>query len=199
MRNRYGGYAHADIPASFFPISWRLRNTASAIVVMHDDLVKFGDTDLAEAIKRLPGVTVSGGGIAMRGLGNGYTQILLNGEKAPAGFTFESLSPDMIERIEIRRAATADVSTQAIAGTINIVLRKAPKTAAREFKASVVQGSGNSTPSANGQISDTEGERAWTLGGSGLHRHADITEPAGVCWGWGRFCGGPVRGNSATR
>jgi outer membrane receptor for ferrienterochelin and colicins len=155
----------------------RREDTASAIIVTHDDLVKFGDSDLAEAIKRLPGVTVSaGGGIAMRGLGNGYTQILLNGEKAPTGFTFESLSPDMIDRIEIRRAATADVSTQAIAGTINIVLRKAAKTATREFKASVLQGSGNFTPSVNGQISDAEGERAWTLGGSGLHRHADITE-----------------------
>jgi outer membrane receptor for ferrienterochelin and colicins len=158
----------------------RREDTASAIVIGHDDLVKFGDNDLAEAIKRLPGVTVStSGGIAMRGLGNGYTQILLNGDKAPAGFTFESLSPDMIERIEIRRSATADVSTQAIAGTINIVLRKAAKAARREFKASVLQGSGNFTPSVNWQISDNsnrESERAWALGGSGLHRHFDVTE-----------------------
>lgn len=37
----------------------------------------------------------------MRGLGAGYTQILINGERAPAGFSMDSLAPDVIERIEV--------------------------------------------------------------------------------------------------
>lgn len=160
----------------------RRDDTAGAIIVPHDELVKFGDTELVDAIKRLPGVTVNANGIAMRGLGNGYTQILLNGEKAPPGFTFDSLSPDMIERIEIRRAATADLGTQAVAGTINIVLRKAPapgsagKPPQREFKAGFLHGSGHDMPSASVQLSGTDRDRAWTFDVSGSSRHADLTD-----------------------
>ena len=44
----------------------------------------------------------------MRGLGSGFTQILVDGERAPAGFSVEDLPPDQMERIEIYRAPTAE-------------------------------------------------------------------------------------------
>jgi outer membrane receptor for ferrienterochelin and colicin len=78
----------------------------------------------------LPGVTVDGVAgrdrtIRLRGLGNGYARVLLNGDPVPPGFSLDSLEPSQIERIEILRAPTADLGAQAIAGTINIVLRRA--------------------------------------------------------------------------
>jgi iron complex outermembrane receptor protein len=84
---------------------------------------------LGEVLKRLPGVTIQGapgrgGGIRMRGLGGGYTQILLDGQRVPPGFSIESLTPDMVEKVEILRAPTAETGARAIAGTINIVLRE---------------------------------------------------------------------------
>jgi iron complex outermembrane receptor protein len=60
----------------------------------------------------------------MRGMGNGYTQMLVNGERPPPGFSLESLSPEQVERIEVIRGPVAEHSTQAIAGTINIILRE---------------------------------------------------------------------------
>jgi outer membrane cobalamin receptor len=95
----------------------RKDDTATKIVVNSAEIMKFGDTQLADVLKRLPGITVQGSSIRMRGLGNGYTQILIDGERAPPGFTIDQLSPTMIERIEIIRAATAEFSTQSIAGT----------------------------------------------------------------------------------
>ena len=79
-------------------------------------------------LKRLPGVTIQGrpgrgGAIRLRGLGSGYTQILLDGERVPPGFSLDSLTPEQIERIEILRAPTAETGARAIAGTINIVTR----------------------------------------------------------------------------
>jgi outer membrane receptor for ferrienterochelin and colicins len=117
----------------------RRDDTASKIVVNHDEIVKYGDTNVLDVLKRVPGVTVSGSGgrggeIRMRGLGSGYTQILINGERAPPASTSSSLAPDVIERIEVLRAASAEFSTQSIAGTINIVLKKAVKAAQRELK-----------------------------------------------------------------
>ena len=103
----------------------RKEDTASSIVLTRDDLAANGDRTLADALRRLPGITISdSAGIRMRGLGNGYTQVLLNGQPAPNGFSLDSLPPELIERVEVLRTASAVLGTQGIAGTINIVLRK---------------------------------------------------------------------------
>ncbi len=60
----------------------------------------------------------------MRGIGTGYTQILIDGERMPPGFAIDQPAPDQIERIEILRAPTAETGARAIAGTINIILRE---------------------------------------------------------------------------
>ncbi|UZW58592.1 TonB-dependent receptor [Lysobacter enzymogenes] len=106
----------------------RRDDTASRIVVASDELTRYGDDTLADALKRLPGVSVSdgagGGAIALRGLGKGYTQVLIDGRAAPPGFDPATLRPDQVERIELLRTTTADLRGEAIAGTINIVLAK---------------------------------------------------------------------------
>jgi iron complex outermembrane receptor protein len=107
----------------------RRNSTAGKQVFGREELDRNGDTTLGEVLKRLPGVTLGGGrpgrggDVRMRGLGSGYTQILLNGERAPAGFSLESLSPDQVERVEVMRGPVAENSTRAIAGTINVILR----------------------------------------------------------------------------
>ncbi|WP_417069773.1 TonB-dependent receptor plug domain-containing protein [Niveibacterium terrae] len=107
----------------------RRHSTAAKMVFGREELDRHGDTSLGDVLKRLPGITLSGtpgrgGDIRMRGLGNGYTQILINGEPAPRGFSLDSLAPDQVERIEVMRAPVAEHSARAIAGTINIVLRE---------------------------------------------------------------------------
>lgn len=109
--------------------SRRRNSTASKIVIEREDLDRYGDTVLGDVLRRLPGVTIGGrpgrgGDIRMRGLGSGFTQILVDGERAPAGFAVEDLPPDQVERIEIYRAPTAETGARAIAGTINIILRE---------------------------------------------------------------------------
>ena len=161
----------------------RRDDTASKIVLNHEEIIKFGDTNVLDVLKRLPGVTVSGasgrggGEVRMRGLGSGYTQVLINGERAPAGFSMDSLAPDAIERIEVLRAATAEFSTQSIAGTINIVLKKAIKTAQRELKLSVGAGADTLTPTANLQMSDRKGALSYSLTVNGVHQKFDRDTP----------------------
>jgi outer membrane receptor for ferrienterochelin and colicins len=117
----------------------RRESTAAKIVIGREEIEKQGDATIAEVLKRLPGVTIGGapgrgGAIRMRGLGNGYTQILLDGERMPPGFSVDQLTPEQVEKIEILRAPTAETGARAIAGTINIVLREGQKAAPDDLK-----------------------------------------------------------------
>jgi outer membrane receptor protein involved in Fe transport len=108
----------------------RAQSTTTAIVIGRDELLRHGDANLLEVLKRQPGITIDASAgrepaIRMRGMGAAYVSILLNGSPAPAGFSLESLSPELIERVEIRRVATAETSGQAVAGAINVILRRA--------------------------------------------------------------------------
>jgi len=54
----------------------RIESTVTRIVVNQDEILRYGDTTLADVLKRLPGITVvnvpgQGVDIRMRGLGNG--------------------------------------------------------------------------------------------------------------------------------
>ncbi|HEX5786373.1 MAG TPA: TonB-dependent receptor plug domain-containing protein, partial [Burkholderiaceae bacterium] len=106
----------------------RRESTAAKTVIGREELERQGDGTIADVLKRQPGITLGGapgrgGSPQMRGMG-AYTQILLDGQSLPPGFSVENLTPSMVERIEILRAPTAETGARAIAGTINIVLRE---------------------------------------------------------------------------
>ncbi|MTV40652.1 TonB-dependent receptor plug domain-containing protein [Duganella radicis] len=173
-----------EIKGSAAKYDARRDDTASKTVVNAEEIQKYGDTSVNDVLKRLPGITVGGaagrggGEIRMRGLGVGYTQILINGERAPAGFSIDSLAPDVIERIEVLRAASAEFSTQSIAGTINIVLKKALKAAQRELKLSQAKGSkSSSSPSMSLQMSDKQDRTSYSFGANAWHFRYDRMTP----------------------
>ncbi len=149
----------------------RRQSTAGKIIYGREELDRNGDSSLGEVLKRLPGVTVGGrpgrgGDIRMRGMGNGYTQILINGERAPRGFSMDSLSPDQVERIEIVRGAVAEFSTQAIAGTINIVLREEYKQKTTDLKISLGSEQGRLAPNVSLAVPGEAGSLSYVLSAS---------------------------------
>jgi iron complex outermembrane receptor protein len=120
----------------------RRRDPVARTIVGRDELDRFNDPSVLDVLKRQPGVNLSGGNPRLRGLGAGYTLILVNGERAPPGFSLENLPPSQVERIEITKGPTAEHSAQAVAGTINIILRSAPRQRQRElaFRAGYTRG-----------------------------------------------------------
>ncbi|HWJ96069.1 MAG TPA: TonB-dependent receptor plug domain-containing protein, partial [Telluria sp.] len=137
----------------------RRDDTASKTVLNAEEIRKYGDTNIYDVLKRAPGVTVTGNTIRMRGLGAGYTQILVNGERPPPGFSMDALLPDQIEKIEIIRAASAEYSMQAIAGTINIILRNVVAKPQRDLRV----GAFHSAQSRNAFFSGTWADKAGNL------------------------------------
>ncbi len=112
----------------------RRRASTAKQVYGREELDKFGDTNVADVLQRLPGVSMQGNAPRLRGLGAGYTQILINGDPAPPGFALDQLDPALVERIEVSKGPTATQSAQAVAGTINIILKDAPKRSQRDLR-----------------------------------------------------------------
>ncbi len=142
--------------------SIRKASTASKIVITREEIEKFGDSTVGEVLKRLPGVTTGGrpgrgGDVRMRGMGGGFTQILVDGERMPPGFSLDQLPPEQVERIEVLRAPTAEYGTRAIAGTINVVLREPMKRRLNEFRAGVGVERGRLNPGISWSRNDSFG------------------------------------------
>jgi len=164
----------------------RRQSTAAKIVIGREELDRQGDSTLGEVLKRMPGVTVQGapgrgGPIRMRGLGSGYTQILLDGQRVPPGFSIESLTPEMVEKVEILRAPTAETGARAIAGTINIVLREGQRASLDDLKVGSSFENGQRSDSVNWVHSlNTEGlNGTFTLSGSNgsrLDENTNLTD-----------------------
>jgi outer membrane receptor protein involved in Fe transport len=161
----------------------RAPSTTTSIVVGRDDILRLGDATLSDVLKRQPGITVDASPgkaatIRMRGMGGGYVALLLNGVPAPAGFALESLGPDVIERIEIQRTATAETSSQAVAGTINVILRRAGPVrgaAATEVKAGSAIVDGYLAPQLVAQHSGRAGTLAYTVVATLKHDEKPVT------------------------
>lgn len=141
----------------------RRASTASKIIIGREEIERYGDSTIGEVLKRLPGVTTGGrpgrgGEVRMRGMGGGYTQILVNGERMPPGFSLDELPPEQIERIEVMRAPTAEFGARAIAGTINVVLREALQRRLNEVRTAVSSERGNLRPHLSWTRNDKFGE-----------------------------------------
>ncbi|QQP94662.1 TonB-dependent receptor [Lysobacter enzymogenes] len=143
--------------------------TASPVqVVTRQDIDRSGKATLAEYLQTLTvdgagsvprtygtGFAAGGTGVSLRGLGAGSTLVLLNGRRmAPYGladdgqkvFTDLSVIPmDAVERVEVLKdGASAIYGSDAIAGVVNIILRK-------EFKGVSVRSSYGASGKGDGQ------------------------------------------------
>jgi outer membrane receptor for ferrienterochelin and colicins len=156
----------------------RRQSTAAKIVIGREEIERFGDSNTLEVLKRLPGVTIPGapgrgGAPRLRGMGGGFTQILVDGERISPGFSLESIPPEQIERIEILRAPTAETGARAIAGTINIVLREGFRRKVNDVNLGVQFEHGAVSPNLGWTRNDTVGD--WIVNSSlSLFRNRQI-------------------------
>lgn len=145
----------------------RRRRPVATTIVGREELDRYGDVSVTDVLKRTPGVDTQGGAPRLRGLGSGYTLILVNGERAPPGFSLENLPPSQVERIEITKGPTAEFSAQAVAGTINVILRQPARNRQRELRLGTGYQLERPTANVSGTWADQWGELGVALPFSG--------------------------------
>ncbi|WP_269716616.1 TonB-dependent receptor plug domain-containing protein [Caulobacter sp. NIBR2454] len=117
-------------------ITFRNRTNDANPVLSYDleYFQRFEPVSVGEMLKRVPGVTFTSDvlefdGVSMRGLPPGYTQILINGRRAPGGeadrsFFVDRIPAELVERIEIIRSPRADQPSEGVAGSLNVILKE---------------------------------------------------------------------------
>jgi len=121
-------------------INQQLSSDALVNVVSKDAIRSLPDVNAAEAIGRLPGISIvrsggEGAKVVLRGLDPKFSNISINGITQPStdyGTTgdrsvdLSNISPELLSGIEVFKSPTADMDADAIAGSINLVIAKAP-------------------------------------------------------------------------
>jgi len=122
--------------------SMNLKRDSAGVVdgIIAEDIGKFPDTNLAESLQRISGVsidrTASGEGskVTVRGVGPDFNLVLLNGRQMPAAnlgvggsgvsnsraFDFANLASEAVSEMEIYKTSRANLATGGIGAVINI-------------------------------------------------------------------------------
>ncbi|MEI9995268.1 MAG: TonB-dependent receptor [Rhizomicrobium sp.] len=146
-----------------------------------EDLGKFPDSDLAAAMQRIPGVSVSRGvsslgstgaptstgaatEITVRGFGPTFNETLYDGRQVSTaigsrGFDFSAVSADFVSEIDILKSPDSSLSAGAIGATVNIKFPKPFDSPGLKlvgsFSGSYSPESGQPAPSGDVLFSDT--------------------------------------------
>ena len=108
--------------------------------IVTEDIGKMPDFNLAEAIQRVPGVTIvreggEGRQLSLRGLGADFTQVTLNGMEVPAStggldssgainrgraFDFNVFPAELFSRIDINKSMLASIEEGGVGGAVQM-------------------------------------------------------------------------------
>lgn len=109
-----------------------------------DELLRFGDSDVAASLKRVVGISVTGGKYAVvRGLDGRYIAATLNGNLMPSTDPFrrdvelDLFPPEILGGIEIQKNFSAELPGETSGGIIKMATRDAPDSYINAFSASV--------------------------------------------------------------
>jgi len=118
-------------------------------IVSTDQVGKFPDANIGDAMKRIPGITMQvdqgeARNIIVRGLAPQLNSVTLNGSRIPSAegdnrnIQMDLIPADMIQLIEVNKAVTPDMDGDALGGSVNLVTRTSPN----GFRVSATAGSG---------------------------------------------------------
>jgi len=126
----------------------RLRGQAKALnsqknnanisnILSADQVGRFPDANIGDAVKRIPGVTMQNDqgearDIIIRGMAPELNSVTLNGDRIPSAegdnrrVQMDLIPSDMIQTIEVNKTLTPDMDADAIGGSVNLITRAAP-------------------------------------------------------------------------
>lgn len=123
-------------------------------VMAQEEMQRFPDMNTAEALQRVPGITITrslgeGRFIQLRGTEPRLTKVTVNGEKIASPqdeeryIGLDVINANQLAAIEVTKALTPDMDGDAIGGSVNLVTRSAFDSEEREIKIDLGSGYSN--------------------------------------------------------
>lgn len=148
---------------------------------------QFEPTSVGDMLKRTPGISFSSDvgeydAPQMRGLGDGYTQVLINGKKIPGSGAdravfVDRIPAEMVDRIQIIRSPSADQDSQGVGGTINIILKDGASFDGGSAKIGVLKADdGTIRPNASFGYGANSNDMSWTFSANFQQRYVNKTK-----------------------
>ncbi|WP_128330954.1 TonB-dependent receptor [Apibacter sp. HY039] len=112
-------------------------NSNISNVISSDQVGRFPDSNIGDALKRVPGITMQNDqgearNIIIRGLAPELNSVTLNGGRIPSAegdnrnVQMDLIPADMISTIEVNKTLTPDMDADAIGGSVDLVTRAVP-------------------------------------------------------------------------
>ncbi|MBD3584087.1 TonB-dependent receptor [Flavobacterium selenitireducens] len=106
-------------------------------VISSDQVGRFPDANIGDALKRVTGVTMQNDqgearNIIIRGLAPSLNSVTINGDRIPSAegdnrnVQMDLIPSDMIATIQVNKTLTPDMDADAIGGSVNLVTRATP-------------------------------------------------------------------------
>lgn len=106
-------------------------------IISSDQVGRFPDANVGDALKRVPGITMQNDqgearNIIIRGLAPSLNSVTLNGDRIPSAegdnrnVQMDLIPSDMISTIEVSKTLTPDMDADAIGGSVNLITRATP-------------------------------------------------------------------------
>ena len=185
-------------------------------VIKAEDMGKFPDTNLAESLQRVPGVVIDrdageGRSITVRGLGQDFTRVRINGIEGLAttggtdssgganrsrGFDFNVFAADLFSSLTVRKSSSADVDEGSLGATVDLQTTRPfdlkGRAASVSLKGSYNDLSGTTTPKASFLLSETFADKKIGVLVSGAFSKRKVLEEgfSTVRWDNGPSSGG---------
>ncbi|MBE0350451.1 TonB-dependent receptor [Pseudoalteromonas lipolytica] len=110
------------------------RQSAGVVdAITSEDIGKFPDTNLAESLQRITGVSIDrsngeGSKITVRGFGPEFNLVTLNNRQMPTtggrSFDFGDIATESVSGVEVYKTARSDIPSGGIGATVNITTAK---------------------------------------------------------------------------
>lgn len=137
--------------------------------ISSEDIGKFPDTNLAESLQRITGVSIDRSGgegqqITVRGFGPQFNTVLVNGrqiasEDTSRAFNFDTVASELVKRLDVYKTSSATLQSGGIGSTVNITTARpldiGEFKVAGSAKALMDGNSEETSPQISGMISNT--------------------------------------------
>ena len=202
--------------------SMNLKRNSDGIVdgIVAADMGKFPDTNLAESLQRISGVSIDrsigeGSKVTVRGVGPDVNIVLLNGRQMATSnlgdlngraFDFANLASEAISQIQVYKTSRAESPTGGIGATLNVMTARPLDRPGFQSSVGVkmvhdttngnlpadVKASSSNTPEVSGILSNTFGDGKFGIALSASYQERNLGfNQAAVSNGWR----GPFRGD----